>query len=50
MSGKGSGPVSTFSTGDVPLLDFLVCVGFFKLLFFCRQLLYFHSSCAQALH
>lgn len=25
MSGKGSGPVSTFSFGDLPLLGFLVC-------------------------
>lgn len=29
MSGKGSGPVSTFSFRDLPLLGFLVCLGFF---------------------
>lgn len=29
MSGKGSGPVSTFSFGDLPLLGFLVCLRFF---------------------
>lgn len=41
MSGKGSGPVSTFSFRDLPLLGFLVCLRFFLLLFSCRQVLLF---------
>lgn len=36
MSGKGSGPVSTFSFGDLPLLSFLICLGFFKIVIFLQ--------------
>lgn len=36
MSGKGSGPVSTFSFGYLPLLGFLVCLGFFKIVTFLQ--------------
>lgn len=36
MSGKGSGPVSTFSFRDLPLLGFLVCLGFFLIIIFLK--------------